>query len=481
MSSIAEILIKHSFEITGSDLTQSSVTERLSKLGAEIYIGHRAGNIGDAEVVVYSSAVNPENIELKTARHNKIPIIRRAEMLAELMRMKFGIAVAGTHGKTTTTSMMGSIAIKAGLDPTVIVGEISPLFGSNASLILAVLIGIAFGFFLERGGLGTAPKLAGQFYLTDMSVFKVMFTAIVTAMLGLYWLSWLGLLNLTQLYVNPTYVLPQLTGGLVFGAGFIMAGLCPGTACVSLATGKLDGLAVLVGIFFGIFLFGETFDYFYNFMYATSLGQVTLPQFLHMSQGRIVSMIVLVALAGFFGAGVVERRFSTATGGQCTSQGIQKVLGTAALLLGVAAAVSGKPLRHGQIDADLAYPDSIQGRQIAYLEPARLAESLMERRRDMTIWDLRTATDFAGYHIPSAQHVNLSDLTSTKIPSDKTIILYADDGQLAVEAWADITEQGFENVFVLRGGLDRWFDEILFPDLTVARGRDKSAIDKILE
>ncbi|NQV33990.1 MAG: YeeE/YedE family protein [Phycisphaeraceae bacterium] len=355
------------------------------------------------------------------------------------------------------------------------------LFGSSASLLLAVFIGIAFGFFLERGGLGSSTKLAAQFYLTDMSVFKVMFTAIVTAMLGLYWLSWLGFLDLSAVYVNPTYVLPQLTGGFVFGIGFISAGLCPGTACVALATGKMDGLVVLVGIFVGIFLFGETFDYFYDFMVSTSMGQVTLPQFFHLSHGLVVLFVVLVAVAGFFGAGVVERRFSPSNGERCSKTPalrVEKTLGIIALLLGVMAAVSGNPIRNEQIDAGLAYPDSIQGRQIAYLEPVQLAESLMTRRRDMTVWDLRSETDFETYHIPSAQHVALSNVTSHKIPNDKTTILYADDGQHAAQAWSAITEQGVENVFVLQGGLASWFDEILFPDLTVARGRDKTAIEK---
>jgi rhodanese-related sulfurtransferase/uncharacterized membrane protein YedE/YeeE len=360
------------------------------------------------------------------------------------------------------------------------------LFGYSVSLILAVFIGIAFGFFLERGGLGSSTKLVGQFYLTDLSVFKVMFTAIVTAMLGLYWLSRLGFLDLSQVYVNPTYMLPQLTGGFLFGIGFITAGLCPGTSCVALATGKIDGLVVLVGIFFGIFLFGETFEYYYDFMYSTSLGKVTLPQFFHISHGLVVLFVVLAAVAGFFGAGVVERRFSPSNGGHCTNQGIKKpepkvvkILGIIALLLGVMAAVSGNPVLNGQIDAGLAYPNSIQGRQIAYLGPVQLAESLMARRRDMTILDLRSETDFETYHIPPALHVVLSDVTSDKIPNDKTIILYAGDGQRAAEAWSDITEQGFENVFVLKGGLERWFDEILFPDLTVTRGLDKTAIEKI--
>ena len=134
MSSIAEVLLKHGFKVSGTDLNLSKVTKRLVKLGAVVSKGHTAESIRDADVIVYSSAVPADNPELAEARKRKIPVIRRAEMLAELMRMKFGIAIAGTHGKTTTTTMAGAILIEAGLDPTVIVGGISPLFGSNARI-----------------------------------------------------------------------------------------------------------------------------------------------------------------------------------------------------------------------------------------------------------------------------------------------------------------------------------------------------------
>ena len=101
-----------------------------------------------------------------------------------------------------------------------------------------MLFGIAFGWFLERGGMGNARKLAGQFYFTDLSVLKLMFSAIVTAMLGLFWLSWAGLLDLSRVYVPETFIAPQLVGGLVFGVGFAIGGLCPGTSCVAAATGR---------------------------------------------------------------------------------------------------------------------------------------------------------------------------------------------------------------------------------------------------
>jgi UDP-N-acetylmuramate--alanine ligase len=136
MSGIAEILLDQGFAVTGSDLSRSDVTERLESQGAKVMIGHAPENIQGAEVVVYSSAVKPdENPETIEAMRRKIPIIRRAEMLAEVTRMKYGIAVAGTHGKTTTTSMVGLVLIEGGIDPTVIVGgRTSALDGSNARL-----------------------------------------------------------------------------------------------------------------------------------------------------------------------------------------------------------------------------------------------------------------------------------------------------------------------------------------------------------
>lgn len=136
MSGIAEILLSQGFIVSGSDLAQSSVTEHLTAQGAGVFIGHRAENIEGAEVVVYSSAVRPaDNPETKAALERKIPVIRRAEMLSEVSRLKYTLAIAGTHGKTTTTSMCGLVMMKAAMDPTVIVGgRLTGLGGSNARL-----------------------------------------------------------------------------------------------------------------------------------------------------------------------------------------------------------------------------------------------------------------------------------------------------------------------------------------------------------
>ena len=132
MSGIAEVLLNLGYEVSGSDLRQSPITERLAGLGATVYQGHEADNVDDAKAVVISSAVKEDNPEVQEARQRQIPVIPRGELLAELMRLKYGIAMAGSHGKTTTTSMAAAILDYAGLDPTVVVGGRVGTLGSNA-------------------------------------------------------------------------------------------------------------------------------------------------------------------------------------------------------------------------------------------------------------------------------------------------------------------------------------------------------------
>ncbi len=189
----------------------------------------------------------------------------------------------------------------------------APLFevgalGPGGAVVAAVLIGMAFGWALERAGLGDARKLAGQFYLTDLTVFKVMFSAIVTAMLGAFWLARLGILDLSRVYVPETYLLPQLAGGLLFGVGFVVAGLCPGTSCVAAATGRGDGLLVMLGMFCGVLVTGLGFAPLSHFYESTDRGSLTLSQVFGVPYGVVVCGVVVVALSMFHLAERWERR-----------------------------------------------------------------------------------------------------------------------------------------------------------------------------
>ena len=172
----------------------------------------------------------------------------------------------------------------------------------------ALLIGAVFGWFLEQGGMGNALRIAGQFYLRDLAVMKVMFAAIITTALGLFWFSQLHILDYNALHLLDTFTWPQAVGGLVFGAGFLIGGLCPGTSCVALASGRLDGGALLLGLVAGIVLFNESFNYLESFYYSGASGPLHLPQLL--GQSHAVALLVLVAtgLCAFAAAEFIERR-----------------------------------------------------------------------------------------------------------------------------------------------------------------------------
>jgi len=219
------------------------------------------------------------------------------------------------------------------------------------ALIVAIAIGFAFGFALERAGLGSARKLAGQFYFTDFTVMKVMMTAIAVAMAGSFWLARLGIINLANVYVPETSLVAQLGGGAIFGLGFLIAGLCPGTSCVAAATGRADGLAVMGGIFSGTLIAGLAIVPF-------EFHRRTLPEMLHVPYG----VIVAVAIIGF---AFVAKRWRVA-------------LAAAALVT----AFAGTPYTAHDIDA------------------ITLASWIKDHKAGVEIVDGRTPVEFAAMHIP---------------------------------------------------------------------------------
>jgi hypothetical protein len=187
-------------------------------------------------------------------------------------------------------------------------------FGDEASLVVAFLIGMGFGWFLERAGFGSARKLMAQFYLTDMAVFKVMFSAVVTAMLGVTYLAWVGFLDLSLVYYVPTYWITYVAGGLVMGVGFVIGGYCPGTSVVSAATGRVDGLVYVAGFAAGTLSFAVAYPLVEGLLALGDLGTLRLPEALGLPWGFLAFAVVLMALGGFAGATWVERWMATRAG-----------------------------------------------------------------------------------------------------------------------------------------------------------------------
>jgi uncharacterized membrane protein YedE/YeeE len=181
------------------------------------------------------------------------------------------------------------------------------------SLAGALVLGVAFGFVLERAGFGRAQKLVAQFYGTDMTVYRVMFTAVVTAAVGSALLAAVGLLDLKAVSINyPTYLWPMVVGGLVVGAGFVTSGYCPGTSVVAAASGKLDGLLTIVGVVVGTVLYAEVQPSLGAFHDSGKLGSVFLYDLVHLPALVLALIIAAGAVASYQGAGKIERLVNAA-------------------------------------------------------------------------------------------------------------------------------------------------------------------------
>ncbi len=183
-------------------------------------------------------------------------------------------------------------------------------FTSQTGLWIALVIGFLFGFVLERAGFGDSRNLTNIFYFRDMRVLKVMFAALVTAMVGLLGLSWVGLFDygvLVDKTLLETNLWPQVVGGILFGLGFVIGGYCPGTAIVGFASGKIDSIVFLVGMVFGIWIFAAGMPVWGDFYESSEMGRITLWQVFSTSKELMAGIIVVMALAAFFLAHLAER------------------------------------------------------------------------------------------------------------------------------------------------------------------------------
>ena len=184
------------------------------------------------------------------------------------------------------------------------------IISPDTNLFLAFLIGIGFGFVLESNGFSSSRRLAGMFYGYDTTVLKVFFTAAITGMLGLLFMSLFGWIDLSLIYINPTYLWSAIGGGVIMGVGFILGGYCTGTSFCAASIGKLDALAFISGIFLGVLLFTEAYPLWENFFNAKYLGSPLLSSVLGLSRGVMTLLIILVALGMFWVGEWAEKRFA---------------------------------------------------------------------------------------------------------------------------------------------------------------------------
>jgi len=189
-------------------------------------------------------------------------------------------------------------------------GPLIPLgiIGENWNNVIALLIGMAFGFILESSGFSSSRKLAGVFYGYDFVVLKVFFTAATTAAVGLLYFSYLGWIDMSLVYINPAYIPSTIVGGVIMGLGFIMGGYCPGTSYCAVSIGKIDAMVFSVSMFVGIFIFSEAYPLLENFYNSGFLGSPTVYESLGLSAGIFTLALILIAMGAFVMAHFVEKK-----------------------------------------------------------------------------------------------------------------------------------------------------------------------------
>lgn len=187
---------------------------------------------------------------------------------------------------------------------------VNEIISDNTNLLLAFFIGIGFGFVLESNGFSSSRRLAGMFYGYDTTVLKVFFTAAITAAVGLLFMSLFQWIDLSYIYINPTYLWSTIGGGVIMGAGFIMGGYCPGTSFCAASIGKLDALAFIGGMFIGVLIFAEGFPLWQGFYEAKFMGAPLLNEILGTSRGLLTFLIILAALGMFWVGEWAEKKFA---------------------------------------------------------------------------------------------------------------------------------------------------------------------------
>ena len=281
------------------------------------------------------------------------------------------------------------------------------MLGHVGTLSIYILIGFAFGYVLEISGFAISTRLAAQFYFKDMTVLKVMFTGIIVAMVLIFLTTALGWLDFNLIWVNPTYLWPGIVGGLIMGVGFIVGGFCPGTSLVSVSTFKIDGLFFALGTLFGIFVFGETVQYFEEFWNSSYYGRLTIMDWLNLSTGVVVVGVVLMALFMFWGGELLEQRFG---GKEKPRRTWGRLAAVGALVAGAALVlVLGQPTTQDKWVRLAPEKEAQLVERAVQIHPGELLTSLADDQLNVVMLDVRDEADYNLFHIRRARHLPLDD------------------------------------------------------------------------
>ena len=360
---------------------------------------------------------------------------------------------------------------------------LSNLLGHWGAYIIYLLIGFAFGFVLEIAGFGNSRKLAAQFYLKEMTVLKVMFSAIIVAMVLIFLSTAVGLLDYNLIWVNPTYLVPGIVGGLVMGVGFIVGGFCPGTSLVSAATLKLDGIMFVLGVFFGIFLFGETVGLYEDFWYSTYMGRFTVMDLFNASTGVVVLLIVLAALLAFAGAELSEKYIGKMNLAQFGKWRYGAASGL--VLIAIVVLFIGQPTNADRWSRIAETREAQLANREVQIHPGELLEKVHDPKLSVVMLDVRSTTDFNQFHLLDAESLPMDKVLERAaelrlLPANTLVVVMSNDEQAATAAWRLLVAESVPNVYILDGGINNWLttfaDEVFVADNQLVSHADDALV-----
>jgi hypothetical protein len=327
------------------------------------------------------------------------------------------------------------------------------------AIVTALPIGIAFGMILERTGLGDPRVIAGQLTGRDFTVVRVMFGAIVTAMLGLAWGAAAGWIDPAAIAVPPTDLAAQVVGAVIFGGGFALAALCPGTACVAASSGRRDGLAAVVGMLAGTVLTALVWPAVGD-VASVPREAALLPDDIGIPTWSIVLLIVVLAVM----TAMIARRLDPRDAGPAWRL---TTIEAVALALALAfAAVDGRTALGDDRLVQIA--EEIE-RESDHVEALDLAEWIRAGRPGLRVIDVRAHRQQEDYMLPGAEPMALASLTNLVVRPHERLVLYSEGGAHAAQAWVLLRARGVRNAAVLKDGLAAWEDEVLSPARATAR------------
>ncbi|MBK8903944.1 MAG: YeeE/YedE family protein [Anaerolineaceae bacterium] len=359
---------------------------------------------------------------------------------------------------------------------------LTQLLGHWGAYVVYLIIGFAFGYVLEIAGFGNSKKLAAQFYFKELTVLKVMFSAIVVAMVLIFLASGVGLLDYNLVYVNTTYLWPGIVGGLIMGVGFIVGGFCPGTSLVAAATLKLDGIFFVLGVFFGIFLFGETVGGFDTFWNSSYMGRYTLMDWLGLPTGVVVLLVVLMALFMFWGSEKLEQIVGGREAG--TEPKWRIGAGGALALTAVAVIIIGQPTTMDRWNRIADEKTVALDERAVQVHPAEMLEHLHDPKLKVIMLDVRSEADYNQFHILDAQNVPLAEIPEIVPalhlePANAVFFVMSNDETAATEAWKILQAESVPNVYILEGGVNNWLALFANDEFLAANPRVPNADDEL--